>query len=237
MLDAWSRPILCMVTDRRRLVRPGDERGGGTDERLETLRLERLLALAVGAADAGVRLIQVRESGLGDRQLLAFTRQLVAAVGARARVVVNDRLDVALASRAAGVHLRGDSFPAPRLRAIAPPGFLIGRSVHRAAEARAAEDGGVDYVIMGTVFATSSKPPGAPLAGLQGLEAACTAVKVPVLAIGGVTADNLRDVAAAGAAGIAGIGLFADAAARGAGGLRAIVEAAARAFADVEESD
>jgi thiamine-phosphate diphosphorylase len=106
-------------------------------------------------------------------------------------VVVNDRLDVALAAGAHGVHLRGDSAPTWRVRAAVPRGFLIGRSVHAVDEARDAAGGGaVDYVIFGTVFATDSKPAG-PVAGVDRLAAVCAAVPVPVLAVGGVTIERL----------------------------------------------
>jgi thiamine-phosphate pyrophosphorylase len=104
------------------------------------------------------------------------------------------------------VHLRHDSVPAASLRGIAPPGFLIGRSVHDAAEAATA--GPVDYLIAGAVFATLSKPAGHPVIGLDGLARVVRAAAVPVLAIGGVRADDLDRIVATGAAGIAGIGLF-----------------------------
>ena len=122
-------------------------------------------------------------------------------------MVVNDRLDVAIACGADGVHLRGDSFSAESARRVAPPRFLIGRSVHTPEQARAA--GPVDYLIAGTVFRTASKGSAAPLLGVDGLRAIVRASAAPVLAIGGVAVDRASDAAAAGAAGIAAIGLFA----------------------------
>jgi thiamine-phosphate diphosphorylase len=123
-------------------------------------------------------------------------------------VLVNDRFDVALAAGAHGVHLRSDSFPASRLRTRAPRGFLIGRSVHSVADAvAAAADDGVDYLIFGTVFASGSKPD-RPAAGLRELAAVAGATRLPVLAIGGVTAGTIADVMRAGAAGVAGISMF-----------------------------
>ncbi|MGH9309411.1 MAG: thiamine phosphate synthase, partial [Vicinamibacterales bacterium] len=113
------------------------------------------------------------------------------------------------------VHLRGESAAADRVRQIVPPGFLVGRSVHSAAEARAAAASGVDYLVMGTVYQTRSKPGVTELAGLSGLEETCRAVPVPVLAIGGMTLETVDDVAAAGAAGVAAIGLFSDVSADG----------------------
>ena len=178
------------------------------------------VAQARHAIDAAVDLIQIRERGLDGGSLAAIVRAVVAIARAsmstgstgpagrpRTRVVVNDRLDVAIACGADGVHLRGDSMSAEAARQMAPPGFLIGRSVHAVEQARTA--GPVDYLIAGTIFRTVSKAATAPLVGLEGLAAIVRASTAPVLAIGGITADRVGDVAAAGAAGIAAIGLFA----------------------------
>ena len=163
------------------------------------------------AVSAGVDLIQIREPGLCDRALLDLVRCAVdAARGSGSLILVNDRLDVALAAGAAGVHLPGSSVPAPLMRRRLPPGFLLGRSVHSASEAaRVAAGGGVDYLTMGTVYASASKPGRVPC-GLGALAAAARAVRLPVLAIGGVTVDNMREVMNAGAAGAAAIGLFTE---------------------------
>jgi thiamine-phosphate pyrophosphorylase len=162
------------------------------------------------AARAGVHLVQVRERHLDGRLLTAFVRRCVEAVrGSRARVLVNDRLDVALAAGAHGVHLRAESMPAARIRPFCPPGFVVGRSVHARDEAmRVAAEGGLDYLLFGTVFRSPSKPGQAP-AGAGALAGVAGAVAVPVLAVGGVSPDNVNEVAAAGAAGLAAIGLFA----------------------------
>jgi thiamine-phosphate pyrophosphorylase len=176
------------------------------------------------AAAAGVDLVQIRERDLEARDLGALVRQAVAATrGTATRVVVNDRLDVALAAGADGVHLRGDSMPSAAARRLAPRPFLIGRSVHGVEEARAA-GADVDFLIAGTVFPTASKPPG-DLLGIHGLRRLCGASGVPVLAIGGIGPDQLDAVAAAGAAGIAGIGWF-----DGRTPLAGIVEAVRRRF-------
>jgi thiamine-phosphate pyrophosphorylase len=189
-------PIICLVTDMSRLP------SATADE------LERLVR---HAANAGVDLIQLRERHLADRDLLALATRLVSAVGqTTARLVLNDRVDVALAAGAAGVHLRADSFDAGRVRAIAPADFLIGRSVHAEGEAREAAATGVDYLIYGTVFRTRSKPDLEEPHGIAGLAAVCRRVTVPVLAIGGIASDNVGDLAAAGAAGVAAIGLFTE---------------------------
>ena len=130
--------------------------------------------------------------------------------GTRSLILVNERFDVALAAGAAGVHLRGSSAPAPAVRRHLPPGFLVGRSVHGAEEAaRVAAAGGVDYLTLGTVYASASKPGRRPC-GADALAAVARAVRLPVLAIGGVTVDNMREVLDAGAAGAAAIGLFAE---------------------------
>lgn len=189
--------ILHLVTDRRRLAP-----GAGVEAGLACL-----LEQARAAAAAGVDVIQVRERDLDGRTLTALVRQIVAATrGSRTRVVVNDRLDVSLASGADGVHLRGDSFEAHDVRPCVPPGFLIGRSVHSVAEAR--ESGPVDYLVAGTLWPTPSKPERHPLLGLDGLRAVVTSAAVPVLAIGGVGLDGVASLASTGAAGLAGIGIW-----------------------------
>jgi len=189
--------VLCLVTDRRRLCP-------------ETVAFEaarrRLIDQAKWAVTSNVDLIQVRERDLETADLARLVSDLVRVTrGSGTRVVVNDRLDVALACGADGVHLRHDSVRAETVRTIAPAGFLVGRSVHGLAEAEGA--GPVDYLIAGAVFPTSSKPSAAML-GLDGLADVVQAVAVPVLAIGGITRERLDEVAATGAAGAAGIGLF-----------------------------
>jgi thiamine-phosphate pyrophosphorylase len=190
--------VLCLVTDRRRLCP-------------ETVAFEaarrRLIDQAKWAVTSNVDLIQVRERDLETADLARLVSDLVrVSRGSGTRVVVNDRLDVALACGADGVHLRHDSVRAETVRTIAPAGFLVGRSVHGLAEAEGA--GPVDYLIAGTVFPTPSKPAATPILGLDGLADVVQAVAVPVLAIGGITRERLDEVAATGAAGAAGIGLF-----------------------------
>lgn len=168
------------------------------------------MRLCGAGAAAGVSLIHVRERDLADRPLAELVRRIVAAAaGTPAAVVVNERTDVAVAAGAAGVHLRGRCVEAPRVRRIVPPDFLVGRSIHVPEEA-SVHMAGTDYLVMGTVFSTASKPDLEAPAGVAALDAACRAASVPVLAIGGVTTDNVAEVAAAGVAGVAAIGLFAD---------------------------
>ena len=218
-----GRPIVCLVTDRRRL--PTAPRGDGA-------ACDELVELARAAGRAGVDLVQVREEGLGDRALLQLVQRILVAVeGSATRVVVNDRLDVALAAGAAGVHLKAAGPSPVRVRRLAPAGWLIGRSVHRPDDVRGPQRlGGLDYVTCGTVFESASKPGRRPL-GLDGLLAVTRASALPVLAIGGVDAVNARRVAAAGAAGVAAIGFFADACgSAGAVDLGTRVEALRNAF-------
>jgi thiamine-phosphate pyrophosphorylase len=165
------------------------------------------------AAHAGVDLVQIRERQLDDRTLLGLTSEAVDRLrGTAAQVLVNGRVDIALAAGAAGVHLRGDSIQASRIRAIVPPGFVIGRSVHGEDEAAEAEEqGGCNYLTFGTVFPSTSKRASHVAAGLDALRRVASRVRLPVLAIGGVSVDRAPAIASAGAAGVAAIGLFASA--------------------------
>ncbi len=191
-------------------VRPTGARHFVTDRRRFSLSIDALIARAATAVRDEVDVIQVRERDLPDRDLAALVRRLCGvAAGSATRIVVNDRADVAMAAGAAGVHLRGDSPPASRVRSFVPVGFLIGRSVHSLAEVDAAvADAGCDYLLFGTVFPSDGKPDGHPVAGLERLRQACARSAVPVLAIGGIHQGRTADVLAAGAAGVAAVGWF-----------------------------
>ena len=128
-----------------------------------------------------------------------------ATAGTRARILVNERLDVAL-SAGVGVHLRDDSVPTDRVRAVTSLGLLVGRSVHTSAAADRARN--ADYLVLGTVFPSASKPTVTQPVGLDALARAACRASSPVLAIGGLTLSHVPAVAKAGAAGIAAIGLF-----------------------------
>jgi len=169
--------------------------------------IERIAA----AASAGVDLVQIRARHLEAAALVALVGQAVRAVrGTRTRIVVNDRLDVALGAGAHGLHLRGDSAPASRVRPLTPRGFVVGRSVHDiAGAAEVTSGGGLDYLIFGTVFETASKAGREPAGGAR-LAEVVTATPLPVLAVGGVGLDQVHAVACAGASGFAAIWLFAD---------------------------
>ncbi len=190
--------MICLVTDSRRLTAAG----ASLDARRACLAAQTRCAV-----DAGVDLIQLRERDLGAADLAVLAADLRAATRTTStRCVVNDRLDVALAVGADGVHLRGDSIPIEKVRQITPPGFLIGRSVHSVDEATAAA--GADYLVAGTMFSSASKPGQTQWLGIEGLRAIVAAVTIPVLAIGGIAGERVGDVAQTGAGGFAAIDLF-----------------------------
>lgn len=170
------------------------------------LRAEHVAEFLSSTVPGLVDIVQIREPELGTQELLELLNRVVpAAHAAKIRVVVNDRVDVALISGADGVHLRADGPPVAAVRSIVPPGFLVGRSAHNDAEIDRAA--GADYLIFGTVFATPSKP-GVAGQGLEALRRAVDRFQGPVLAIGGVSPGNAAEVLAAGAAGYAAIGAF-----------------------------
>jgi thiamine-phosphate pyrophosphorylase len=153
--------------------------------------------------------VQVREPDLTARQLEEFVRAVLEATRPYpTRVLVNDRLDVALATGADGVHLKASSIPAGDARRISSARFEIGVSTHSLAEAQSAADQGADFIIAGPVFETPSKQIYGPPLGLDRFEQICRKVPIPVLAIGGITLDNYRTAVDRGAAGIAAIRLF-----------------------------
>ena len=194
--------ILCYVTDRK-LLGPA----AGT---------EQLLPQITCAGAAGVDWIQIREKDLPARELLELVRGAVAAVPAPASILINDRLDVALASGAAGVHLGSNSIPvAEAVRwcraGNAPADFRVGVSCHSLREANDAERAGASYIFFGPVFETPSKAQFGPPQGIARLAEVCRGVKIPVLAIGGIKEENAAACLKAGAAGIAAIRMFQDA--------------------------
>jgi thiamine-phosphate pyrophosphorylase len=150
----------------------------------------------------GIDMIQIREKDLEAAELLDLAGKIVAlARGTHTRVLVNDRLDVALAAGAHGVHLPSDGLPAHLVRPLID---LVGVSTHTIDDVRSAERDGADFVVFGPVFDTPGKRP----IGLNALKDACRAVRIPVLAIGGLTPDNAALAVGAGAAGIAAIRMF-----------------------------
>lgn len=211
LIDSRRSPIICYVTDRRSL-NPG-----------EPVELHEFVRRVEAVSSAGVDWIQIREKGLSARELTWLARQILRRPQDPAisphnltRIIVNDRLDVALAERAGGVHLAENSLPVIDAKRLAETrlsdhDFLVGVSCHSLETARRAESDGADYLFFGPVFATPSKAQfGAPQ-GLEQLAAVCVSVSISVIAIGGITVENARPCMAAGAAGIAAIRLFQEA--------------------------
>ncbi|HKN61695.1 MAG TPA: thiamine phosphate synthase, partial [Candidatus Acidoferrales bacterium] len=156
------------------------------------------------------------EKDLPGRALLDLTRDSIAAANGVARVHVNDRLDIAIAAGAAGVHLGGESLPAGHVvrwcrSGNAPPRFEIGVSCHSLDGAREAERAGASYVFFGPVFNTPSKQAFGPSQGIQRLAEVCAAIRIPVIAIGGVNEETAAACIRAGASGIAAIRMFQEA--------------------------
>jgi len=199
------KPLLCYVTDRRSLA--------ATVELAERLQLEKI----EGAAKAGVDWIQIREKNLSVRKLAELADHAILRAGSGSAVLVNDRLDVACAVSAAGVHLGEHSLPADEARRLVSlrcprENFIVGVSTHSLEAAMQAEQAKADYVIFGPVYATPSKAGFGEPQGVQRLKEVCQRLRIPVLAIGGITLANAGDCMAAGAAGLAAIRLFQDAA-------------------------
>jgi thiamine-phosphate pyrophosphorylase len=221
------KPILCYVTDRRSL-----------EAATQTASLDLLLEKIEQIAAAGIDWIQLREKDLSARSCASLAREALRRASKRTaqagspvrpltglplrippRILVNDRLDVAIAEQADGVHLGENSLPprdAQRLIAASqsaqtlPQDFILGVSCHSLEAAQSAAAAGANYIFFGPIFPTPSKATyGAPQ-GLDRLSEACASVKIPVLAIGGITLENAAACLAAGASGIAAIRLFQD---------------------------
>jgi thiamine-phosphate pyrophosphorylase len=201
LLPALKTPIVCYVTDRKSLGKSED--GAGVLGRIRA------------AIAAGVDWVQIREKDLSGRELLGLAREAVVA-GGGARVIVNDRVDVALAAGAAGVHLGRESLGARDVvtwckGGHAPAEFLVGVSCHSLNDALEAERAGVEYIFFGPVFDTPSKRGMGEPQGVARLAEICRAVAIPVLAIGGMSEENAAEWIRAGAAGIAAIRMLQDA--------------------------
>jgi thiamine-phosphate pyrophosphorylase len=163
-----------------------------------------LVAVVRDCLAAGLPAVQVREKDLAAAALAALCRSLLPLTrAAGARLVVNDRADVALAVGADGVQRTGTSLPVADLRAVAGGRLLIVASVHAEDEAVAAAEAGADWIVFGPVHDTPSKRRYGPPQGLARLERVARAVPVPVIAIGGITPARVADVMAAGARGVA----------------------------------
>ena len=170
---------------------------------------ETLIAAVARNLAEGPDWIHIREKDLEARDLFELTRSALALPNPRGvKILVNSRVDVALAAGAAGAHLPTDSPPPSRWRKFAPANFLIGVSCHALDEVRRAEQEGADYAVFGPVFEPRSKPANIPARGLAELTRAAKTAKIPVLALGGITRANLDACIEAGAAGVAGISLY-----------------------------
>lgn len=180
MPDA-SPLLLCAITD--------DLRDG----------VDGLVSRAAEAVAGGATMVQLRLKDEPARRLVEVARALVARLAVP--VVVNDRVDVALAAGAAGVHVGADDVPPSAIRPFVPAGFLIGASVTRAADLPSLA--GADYAGIGPVFPTLSKADAAPVMGLAEFAALAARARIPSIAIGGVDATNAADVVRAGATGVA----------------------------------
>lgn len=156
------------------------------------------------ALKGGVKAVQLREKDMTTRGLLAMAYRLRELTKKHsARLFINDRVDIAMAAEADGVHLGGAGIPAGAARKVAGERMLIGRSTHGIDEAVEAEKAGADFITFGPVFETPSKRQyGKPL-GLDMLQKAAGSVSLPVFAIGGIKQESIRDIMAAGAYGIA----------------------------------
>lgn len=197
---------MCYVTDRKAL---------GTADPIGALLRSIRAAIA-----AGVDWVHIREKDLATRELTSLASAAIAAARETAgtrenvtRAIVNDRVDVALAKGAAGVHLGRESLPAAEVvrwchSGNAPAEFLIGVSCHSLADVSEAQAAGASYVFFGPVFDTPSKRFFGPPQGIERLAAVCKAMEIPVIAIGGIDYENAAECLRAGAAGVAAIRLF-----------------------------
>lgn len=215
----FPSPILCYVTDGKSLASVDDVDRSGD-------RSGALLKRIAAASAAGVDWIQIREKDLTAKEISSLTRGALGHTkrrnqdGITTQILVNDRLDIAFSERAAGVHLGERSLPVREVRKwldaradrAAHENFLVGVSCHSLESAVSAKQNDADYIFFGPVFATPSKETfGAPQ-GLPLLAEICRSVNIPVLAIGGITLENSSACLAVGAAGIAAISLFQEAA-------------------------
>ncbi len=168
MIPVLTQPCLCLVTDRT--VTHGD--------------LVELVERAVQAVQGGVDLVQLREKDLPAGELLGLAATLLDAIGGRAKVIVNDRADVALAAGAQGIQLGEDGLPVSAARKTLGSGALIGRSVHSASAASQGETDGADFLIVGAMFASRSHPGQEP-AGTDLMRRISCDCQLPLIGIGG----------------------------------------------------
>jgi len=163
------------------------------------------------ALEGGADVIQLRDKYMGGRELMEHARNIRNLTKAAGKLfIVNDRLDIALASAADGVHLGQEDMALEDARKLAPVSFIIGVTVHNVSQARLAESGGADYVGLSPIFCTGSKSDAGAACGIEMLKKVRNAVSIPVVAIGGIGPSNAREVLEAGADGLAVISAVVD---------------------------
>ena len=183
-MDKIPRPYLCLVTDRN-LCPPNE-----LDERIEY------------AVKGGVDIIQVREKDLEDNEVAILTKRIKPPIQDKAIITVNSNINAAVSSEADGIHLPEDFMSVKEARTLLPPNMLVGKSVHDFSNAILQSRSGSDYIILGTIFPTSSKP-GVNTIGLSMVTEISKHVTCPLLAIGGINPTNAKSTISAGADGIA----------------------------------
>ena len=184
MSGPFELPCLCLVTDS------------------SVVAHDELVPRVAAAVDGGVGMVQVRDKELPGGRLLSLVEELQRAIGGRALLLVNERVDVAAAANADGVQLGEEALAPPFARGMMPAGSLVGRSVHSVSGALAAQASGVDFLVVGTMFATGSHP-GATPAGPGLMREVRETCNLPLIGIGGITGANLAEVMSAGASGVA----------------------------------
>lgn len=163
-----------------------------------------LVSLLQRVLTAGAPAIQLRERDLSARELVTLAREAQAMTASRrSQLLINDRIDVALALEGVGVHLRGNSLPVSVARQLLGVQRLLGVSVHAVEEVLSAQSQGADYIVLGPIYETPSKQMFGPPLGIHTLEKACRLVRIPIIGIGGVTAARAREMRRAGAFGVA----------------------------------
>ena len=181
-----SLPKLYLITDRK-----------------QTYKQRRLVDTVEELLQAGIRMVQLREKDLSAAELYPLARDLrLLTHRYNALLLINDRIDIAQAVGADGVHLGGHSLPIKKTREILGSKALIGVSTHSALEAESAQNQGADFITYGPVFFTPSKAPFGPPVGVNSLQTVCNCCKIPVYALGGVKIDNTVEIMNSGAYGV-----------------------------------
>jgi thiamine-phosphate pyrophosphorylase len=163
-----------------------------------------LVPLLQQVLTAAAPIVQLRERDLSARELVKLAHEVQAVTAShRSQLLINDRIDVALALEGVGVHLRSNSLPISVARRLLGAQRLVGVSVHTVEEAMQVESQGADYIILGPIYATPSKQMFGPPLGIHTLEKACRLVRIPIIGIGGVTAARAQQMRRAGAFGVA----------------------------------